>query len=475
MKLINIFLLALTMLIYSVCNAQIKPNISSCTPSVFNNYAPCDAGYSGKKYTTTTITCPTEWPTGLASTTSTYNTSQCVKIPTSPPVDRTCELTPAACAPQPNSPGCPAGKHWTLTGSTVAHCVNDDMPCPSGASLIHDSFGNPSCKLMTCPTNQIVVGSTCGCPPGAILEDVFNRCIAIPPACTPSVVRNSYACDAGFTGIKFGVTTTTCPGNTTTFSFDTSGCTPISTCTPRIINGSDVACDSGYTGAKHLVTTTTCPDNVTSSYWDTSACVPVDTPPVVVTPPPTCPANTTTTENCPTGYTGKVNISTTYSGPTCTASVVTDTSACMPVVTPPVVVTPPPTCPANTITTENCPTGYTGSMTITTTYSGSTCAVNTNTDTSRCERRAPATSCPNGASNWPDCKIYESITGACSTNSANGFTCEIAMYCSPGFTLLSGGQGNFTGSDTKGSNFYISRFYSGNWESDFFDNITCQK
>ena len=473
MKNAKLLFFTLLLAINSSVFAQTKS--ATCTPSVVNNYVPCDAGYSGKKYTTTTVTCPVEWPSGVVTTTPTFNTSQCVKATTPPPLDRTCELTPAACAPQPNSPGCPAGKHWTLTGSTVAHCVNDDMPCPSGASLIHDSVGNPSCKLMTCPTNQIVVGSTCGCPPGAILEDVFNRCIAIPPACTPSVVRNSYACDAGFTGIKFGVTTTTCPGNTTTFSFDTSGCTPISTCTPRIINGSDVACDSGYTGAKHLVTTTTCPDNVTSSYWDTSACVPVVTPPVVVTPPPTCPANTTTTENCPTGYTGKVNISTTYSGPTCTASVVTDTSACMPVVTPPVVVTPPPTCPANTITTENCPTGYTGSMTITTTYSGSTCAVNTNTDTSRCERRAPATSCPNGASNWPDCKIYESITGACSTNSANGFTCEIAMYCSPGFTLLSGGQGNFTGSDTKGSNFYISRFYSGNWESDFFDNITCQK
>ena len=417
MKNAKLLFFTLLLAINSSVFAQTKS--ATCTPSVVNNYVPCDAGYSGKKYTTTTVTCPVEWPSGVVTTTPTFNTSQCVKATTPPPLDRTCELTPAACAPQPNSPGCPAGKHWTLTGSTVAHCVNDDMPCPSGASLIHDSVGNPSCKLMTCPTNQIVVGSTCGCPPGAILEDVFNRCIAIPPACTPSVVRNSYACDAGFTGIKFGVTTTTCPGNTTTFSFDTSGCTPISTCTPRIINGSDVACDSGYTGAKHLVTTTTCPDNVTSSYWDTSACVPVVTPPVVVTPPPTCPANTTTTESCPTGYTG--------------------------------------------------------SMTITTTYSGSTCAVNTNTDTSRCERRAPATSCPNGASNWPDCKIYESITGACSTNSANGFTCEIAMYCSPGFTLLSGGQGNFTGSDTKGSNFYISRFYSGNWESDFFDNITCQK
>ena len=418
-KMKNAKLLFFTLLLAINSSVFAQTKSATCTPSVVNNYVPCDAGYSGKKYTTTTVTCPVEWPSGVVTTTPTFNTSQCVKATTPPPLDRTCELTPAACAPQPNSPGCPAGKHWTLTGSTVAHCVNDDMPCPSGASLIHDSVGNPSCKLMTCPTNQIVVGSTCGCPPGAILEDVFNRCIAIPPACTPSVVRNSYACDAGFTGIKFGVTTTTCPGNTTTFSFDTSGCTPISTCTPRIINGSDVACDSGYTGAKHLVTTTTCPDNVTSSYWDTSACVPVVTPPVVVTPPPTCPANTTTTESCPTGYTG--------------------------------------------------------SMTITTTYSGSTCAVNTNTDTSRCERRAPATSCPNGASNWPDCKIYESITGACSTNSANGFTCEIAMYCSPGFTLLSGGQGNFTGSDTKGSNFYISRFYSGNWESDFFDNITCQK
>jgi len=276
MKLINIFLLALTMLISSICSAEIKLNNTTCSPSVSYNYVQCDPGYSGKKYTTTTITCPTEWPAGLASTTTSYNISQCVKLVTPPPIDRTCELTPAACAPQPNSPGCPVGKHWTLSGSAVAHCVENDSVCPRGTSLKHDSLGNPSCVVNTCSSNKVLQsdGISCACPAGTDWNG--GSCALLPPTCTASVVKGgNVACDTGYYGFKFGVTTTSCPGNVVTFAWNTSGCTAIP-------------------------------------------------------PPPVCPATKVTIGSCPTNYSGYTTITTSYSGASCTVSTTTDLSTCTP-------------------------------------------------------------------------------------------------------------------------------------------------
>jgi hypothetical protein len=47
-------------------------------------------------------------------------------------------------APVPSD--CGPGRHWTLQGSGIAHCVNNDPVC-SGATpdLVHDWLGNPSC------------------------------------------------------------------------------------------------------------------------------------------------------------------------------------------------------------------------------------------------------------------------------------------------------------------------------------------
>ena len=62
---------------------------ATCTPSYNNNYVACDAGYTGNKFTTTTLTCPQGYPSGIITTTTQYNTSNCVADPVYAPVDRT--------------------------------------------------------------------------------------------------------------------------------------------------------------------------------------------------------------------------------------------------------------------------------------------------------------------------------------------------------------------------------------------------
>jgi hypothetical protein len=268
-------------------NAESSPgNIFTCTPSTTNNYVACDAGYTGQKFTVTTKTCPDGWPNGIIKTTSTFNTNQCKKNQEIFKGDRTCELTPSACAQEPSAPGCPANMHWTLTGSSIAHCVQNDPGCGWGTSLVHDGLGNPSCVANTCPANQVLQsnGSSCACPSGTAWNG--SSCIALPPPCMPSAVNSgNVACGAGFTGSKHGVTTTSCPGSVVTFAWDTSACLPIAVpppCTPSAVNGGNVACGAGFTGSKFLVTTNACPGNIISSVWNSSACSPI-TPPSVCT------------------------------------------------------------------------------------------------------------------------------------------------------------------------------------------------
>jgi hypothetical protein len=273
------FLLSLSMLVLCTFSDHALADNATCRPSSINNYVPCDAGYTGQKFTTTSKTCPDGWPSGIVKTTPTYNTSQCVKVIATGPVDRTCELTPAACAPVPASPGCAPNQHWVMTGSPVAHCVDKNPVCPWGTSLVHDSTGNPSCQPNTCPSNQVLQGDgiSCACPGGTAWTG--SGCVALPPPCSPSTsYGGNVACGAGFTGFKNLVTTISCPGNTTSSYWDTSSCTPIvvpPSCTPSSVIGGNVACGTGFTGMKHSVTTTTCPENVTTTSWDTSACVPI--------------------------------------------------------------------------------------------------------------------------------------------------------------------------------------------------------
>lgn len=101
----------------------------------------CDAGYTGKKFPMRTKTCPD----GKITDGLTFDYSNC-KPAGRENVDLNatdCSITPTAvgCMPVPTLSGCPVGKHWTLAGSKIAHCVNNDPVCPWGTSLTHD-FGN---------------------------------------------------------------------------------------------------------------------------------------------------------------------------------------------------------------------------------------------------------------------------------------------------------------------------------------------
>lgn len=63
----------------------------------------------------------------------------------------------------PSTPnGCPDGKVWSNVGSGIAHCVGVDPLCGSGADMIRDALGNPSCVGPTTSTESRVEA----CPAG---------------------------------------------------------------------------------------------------------------------------------------------------------------------------------------------------------------------------------------------------------------------------------------------------------------------
>ena len=54
-----------------------------------------------------------------------------------------CTINPGACQRAPAPSDCQPGSHWTLIGSGIAHCVQDDPPC-AGGTVNHDALGNPT-------------------------------------------------------------------------------------------------------------------------------------------------------------------------------------------------------------------------------------------------------------------------------------------------------------------------------------------
>ena len=231
---------------------------ATCTPSYTNNYVACDAGYTGNKFTTTTLTCPQGYPSGIITTTTQYNTSNCVADPVYVPVDRTCELTPTQCQVQPASPGCPSGYKWTLAGNNVAHCVLSSLVCPVGQTMTYDALGNPSC-------------------------------IPMPVTCNPASFNNApIPCGAGFSGVQFTMTSTNCPAgiygapSVSTSGYDRSACVPlVVSCTPNSWNNAPVSCGNGYAAGSTKFTTTveSCPAGIygppslATSGFNLSGCV----------------------------------------------------------------------------------------------------------------------------------------------------------------------------------------------------------
>lgn len=65
-----------------------------------------------------------------------------------------------SCVTPVTPPGCPAGSHWTLIGSGIAHCVLNDPPCPGG-TVNHDFLGNPTnCQTSATRTQSCGSGYT---------------------------------------------------------------------------------------------------------------------------------------------------------------------------------------------------------------------------------------------------------------------------------------------------------------------------
>lgn len=284
----------------------------------------------GSKYKTSTMTCPS----GVITTSKDYDTSGCVTAPSNPGTVLSgatkCALTPDACGSTPSPQNCPAGTHWSLLGSNVAHCVQDDPICSWGTSLKHDSLGNPSCVANTCPSNQVLQsdGVSCACGSGLVWNG--SSCAVPPPTCTVSdVVTTSQACTSG-SGTQYYHKSTTCPGGaygspSVSYYWDTSSCVapPPVTCTPSSSTNS-AACTSGI-GTQYQTVTTSCPSgsygSPSTSYspWNTSGCS---------SPPPACtPTTSTTYQACGSGYTGNITITTNYLCPS-GSSQSQDTSGC---------------------------------------------------------------------------------------------------------------------------------------------------
>lgn len=304
---------------------EASAQVSTCVPytiPIQSTVTACGQGLMGSKYKTSTMACPS----GVVTTSTNYDTSGCVTAPSSSGTILTgaarCALTPDACGSTPSPQNCPTGRHWSLLGSNVAHCVQDDPTCPWGTSLKHDSLGNPSCVANTCPSNQVLQGDGVSCACGSGLVWNGSSCAVPPPSCTASDnVTSSQACTSG-SGTQYYHKSTTCPGGaygspSVSYYWDTSSCVapPPVTCTASSYTNSQ-ACSSG-SGTQSQTVTTSCPGgsygSPSTSYgaWNTSGCS---------SPPPPCTQTTSTTyQACGSGYTGNIAITTTYLCPSGTS------------------------------------------------------------------------------------------------------------------------------------------------------------
>jgi hypothetical protein len=199
----------LALLAFWVAGSAHAAAVPACVPytiAVPATVVACGPGMSGSKFKTTTMSCPS----GAISQSTAYDTSGCVALPAAPGVANTvskCLVTPDACAPLVTTSNCPTGTHWTLLGSRIAHCVQDDFACGWGQRLTHDTLGNPSCVANTCPSGQTLQadGVSCASPTPPPPPPP-------PPTvtCTSGTYADAAACSPGG-GVMTRFNTTTCP------------------------------------------------------------------------------------------------------------------------------------------------------------------------------------------------------------------------------------------------------------------------
>lgn len=380
---LSVLILSFGLLATSVASADTGSNSTNRTDATkacqpFNipmAGVPCDAGYTGTKYPMRTKECPS----GKITDGLTFDYSNCKQVGKGQvDVNATdCSITPnvVGCMAAPTLSGCSIGKHWTLKGTNIAHCVSDDPACAWGTSLTHDSKGEPSCVQNTCPGNQVLQadGISCACPP------------SLP-------VWNGNSCEAP------------CIGTTAQITAD---------------------CPSGQTGSRTLDLVFDCNSKVISKTEISNTCV---------STPVTCPAETTYISACPPPMTGSMKVTRYYNltnGVSCLPSEVNDESGCSSVpVTPSCPpggpqknwpnctcdsnetwngstcisnnssssqssATLPVTCPDARVTSRSCPIGFDGNIFVTTTYFGPSCS-ETNTEQNAC-----VPSARNGSSTGP--------------------------------------------------------------------------
>jgi hypothetical protein len=195
-------LAVLALFISGQASAQLAPAV--CIPysiPVQQTIIDCGPGMTGTKFKTMTKLCPS----GEVKESASYDTSACRTSATNSSgtltTEARCRITPGACAITSGAlvpANCPSGRKWSLAGSAVAHCVDEDPVCPWGTSLKQDLLGNPRCEQNTCTSNQVLKsdGQTCGCSSG--LQWNGSRCVApAPPACPTNVILQSEPCGHG--------------------------------------------------------------------------------------------------------------------------------------------------------------------------------------------------------------------------------------------------------------------------------------
>lgn len=87
------------------------------------------------------------------------------------------------CRNRPLPLGCAVGKHWSLAGSGLAHCVAVDPICV-GTILSHDALGNPSCVAIPPCANGAIDPPACTTQPVCANGNIDYPVCATPPACS---------------------------------------------------------------------------------------------------------------------------------------------------------------------------------------------------------------------------------------------------------------------------------------------------
>jgi hypothetical protein len=313
LKKLSIFLILI--LFFAGARSFAQAPVTICKPYSFpiqSTIASCGAGFIGSKYKVATKTCPD----GKVSESKDFVTTGCVLSPSGDggqvPLYQRCAIMPDLCAKAPIVAACPTGMHWTLLGTSTAHCVQDDPTCPWGTSLIHDLIGNPSCAANTCSSNQVLQadGKACGCASGLVWDGA--SCVVPTPTCYTGVKTTaSGACPYG--GTKWYNETTSCPAGpfgapSVSGVWDESQCAPRPVTCRESSSTEAAACPTG--GTQYRQVFNSCPGGqygaVSTNYgaWDTSSCVPACTP-----------TSSTYATSCGGGYSGTKYVTTNYTCP----------------------------------------------------------------------------------------------------------------------------------------------------------------